>query len=102
MQGDYVRIEVSCSQNLPDVLHWMKSKFGGEIYKSAGHASQWKLHGQKSFPFLNVIRPYLIVKAIDVQEAFAIWEARDRPELAKSMITQRKLRRDYANRESVK
>lgn len=97
----YLRLEVSSSQNLPDVLHWHVPKFGGKVYHPKNHASQWKLHGKKAIPFLITIQPYCIVKAVDIEEALNIWQAYQAGEDVLPLIQQRKLRRERANRYSV-
>lgn len=102
-RGKYLRLEVSSSQNLPPVLFWHVPLFGGKVYHPAGHASQWKIYGAKAIPFLIMIQPYLIVKAVDVEETLNIWQAykAGRKEEARTMIEERKVRRADATRLSI-
>jgi hypothetical protein len=89
----YLRVEVSVSQKLPEVLLWYAQHFGGKIYQSKGYVAQWKIHGALAIGFLHVIYPYLITKAVDAQEAFDIWEVRHDPEQIARRLSERKERR---------
>jgi hypothetical protein len=92
----YLRVEVSVSQKLPEVLLWYQQHFGGKIYQSKGYVAQWKIHGAKAIEFLRVIYPYLITKAVDAQEAFDIWEVRHDRQALSRRIADRKERRASA------
>jgi hypothetical protein len=95
----YVRIEVGCSQKYPAVLNWMKRTFGGNVYGTKMY--QWKLHGEKGVAFLRLIRPYLIVKCVDADEAFDAWENRADVEKLIRILVARRERREQRDRAVV-
>lgn len=90
----YMRLEVGVSQKHTAVLLWMRGIFGGKIYQSEGYAAQWKIHGAKAIEFLMLIKPFLIEKAVDAEEAIVIWDARHDTITARKLLADRKKRRD--------
>ena len=89
----YLRIEVSISQKHRAVLNWIVTNFGGKIYQSKGHYPQWKMNGAKAVEFLLMMRPYLIEKAVDVEDVVTMWNARYDKPLLKELINERIKRR---------
>jgi hypothetical protein len=81
VQGNTLRIEVSCSQNTRTALDWLEKIYGGAVYeyKPKGRNSSifnWKIYGEKAIEFLLLIRPYMIIKSWNAEQAISIWEAK--------------------------
>lgn len=68
---DLKHLMVTVTQKETAILYLLQGTFGGRVYKS--HASgchRWEaISKSQSEPFLNAIKPYAIIKAIEVQIA---------------------------------
>lgn len=92
-QGKHLRVEVSCSQNTIDVL-WMYVRFfRGNVYEGQ-RCYQWKAYGMQAIMFLRTVRPYLIVKRLDAEDAIRAWENRNNLPFVADIISRKKERRE--------
>lgn len=92
-QGKYLRIEVSCSQNTVDVLWMYVRTFKGNVYESV-RCYQWKTYGAEAVRFLHAIKPFLIVKRLDAEEAIDAWEHRSNTNYVIELIQRKRMRQD--------
>jgi hypothetical protein len=64
-QGRWPSPQVSVASNDRELLHWLRSRFGGSISTKAPrlrtHSTSydWKLTDRRALGFLRIVRPYL-------------------------------------------
>jgi hypothetical protein len=93
LKGQYLRLEVTCSQNTITVLNLFKRMFGGGVYGN-DKCYQWKVFGKKGVDFLHVVLPYLVVKNAEAQEAIACWSNRGDREFVAQVIRLKRQRNE--------
>lgn len=72
-----LNFQASASQNDRQPLDWLRTLFGGKIYRPHGNkrsnAYIWIVSGHSAYMFLDAILPYLMVKKEDAEEAIDRW-----------------------------
>ena len=73
-------VYVSLYQQRPAVLHWIASYFSGKVIHSPTKSTfDWRIGGQTPVRcFLRLVRPYLRVKLLEVEEALALLERKEK------------------------
>lgn len=92
-----LKIGVACSQNTEDVLLLFKQGCGGHVYQHQpkGRQSlifQWRANGADAIAFLELVRPWLLVKAKSCEEALNAWQAKNNNEPYEHIVQQHRER----------
>ena len=74
------------------LLEWIRKRFEGRIHTDKRGQSRLVWSSSNAYLFLVVVRPYLIVKALDADEMLEIWENRSDHTFLKGLSAARKAR----------
>src|SRR6266702_1035061 len=70
------RLVVAVSMSKPDVINWLAEKFGGTLsgYENDGGNPMfsWKLWSGTCGPFLELIKPYVMLKIVQLEVGLAM------------------------------
>ena len=77
----YPHLVASASQVDPQPLDWLKTLFGGRVYRTGDRRRtqgvfNWQVNTTDAYMFLDAVLPYLMVKKADAEEAIKKWNER--------------------------